>query len=128
MRLAYRQTLTRHPYLVETSSDAVALVQRKRTHQADTKAVFFCYRLPAKNGGEWDEQVSITRWYLYDLESKEITESAPQIFESINVILKHRGTNAISRTDLKEIRRQLDEHVLNSYLRKVQAPRESKPL
>lgn len=124
MRLAYDKLLKDHPYLPEmTELLPRRLFSGKEHIKHDSRAVFFCYRLPAKNAdGEWDEQVSITRWYVYDLASKEVTESAPQIFQWIQCHPETPRTNAIPGTDLKEIRLEMDKYVLNSYLRKVQAP------
>jgi hypothetical protein len=124
MRLAYDKLIQDHPYLAETTRlMPLRLFSGKEHISADTKAVFFCYRLPAKNAeGEWDENVSVTRWYVYNVESKEITESTPQIFTWIQCYPETPRTNAIPRTVLKEIRLEMDKHVLNSYLRKVQAP------
>jgi superfamily II DNA or RNA helicase len=124
MRLAYDKLIQDHPYLVETTRlMPLRLFSGKEHILPDTKTVFFCYRLPAKNAdGEWDEQVSITRWYVYNVETQEIIESAPTIFQWIKCHPETPRTNAIPRTDLKAIRLEMDKHVLNSYLRKVQAP------
>jgi len=124
MRLAYDKLIQDHPYLLETARlMPMKLFSGKEHIQPDTKAVFFCYRLPAKNAdGEWDEQVSITHWYVYNVESEEITESASEIFPWIQCNPETPRTNAISRTELKEIRLEMDKHVLNTYLKKVQAP------
>jgi hypothetical protein len=124
MRLTYDKLIQDHPYLLETVHlMPLRLFSGKEHVNPDTKAVFFCYRLPAKNAeGEWDEQVSITRWYVYDVESQEITDSAPQIFTWIQCHPETPRTNAIPRTDLKEIRLEMDKHVLNTYMKKVQAP------
>jgi superfamily II DNA or RNA helicase len=124
MRLAYDQLLKDHPYLTETARlMPLRLFSGKEHVNPDSKAVFFCYRLPAKNAeGEWDEEVSVTRWYVYDVEGQKITESAAQIFSWIHCYPETPRSNAISRTDLKEIRLEMDKHVLNSYMKKVQAP------
>ncbi len=124
MRLAYDKLLQDYPDLAETTRlMPLRLFSGKEHISANTQAVFFCYRLPAKNAeGEWDEQVSVTRWYVYDVESQAIIESTPQIFTWIQCYPETPRSNAISRTELKEIRLEMDKHVLNSYLRKVQAP------
>ena len=124
MRLAYDKLMQDNPHLAETTRlMPLRLFSGKEHVSPDTKAVFFCYRLPAKNAeGEWDEDVSITRWYVYDTGSAEIVESTPQIFTWIHCYPETPRTNAISRTELKEIRLEMDKHVLNSYMKKVQAP------
>jgi superfamily II DNA or RNA helicase len=124
MRLAYDKLMQDHPHLAERARlMPLRLFSGKEHVNPNTKAIFFCYRLPAKNAeGEWDEQVSITRWYVYNLDSKEIIESTPQIFTWIKCYPETPRTNVISRTELKEFRLEMDKHVLNSYLRKVQAP------
>jgi superfamily II DNA or RNA helicase len=124
MRLAYDKLMQDNPQLAETTRlMPLRLFSGKEHVSPDTKAVFFCYRLPAKNAeGEWDEGVSITRWYVYDVGSKEIVESTPQIFTWIHCYPETPRTNAISRKELKEMRLEMDKHVLNSYMKKVQAP------
>ena len=124
MRLAYDKLMQDNPHLAETTRlMPLRLFSGKEHVSPDTKAVFFCYRLPAKNAeGEWDEDVSITRWYVYDVGSEEIVESTPQIFTWIQCYPETPRTNAISRPELKEIRLEMDKHVLNSYMKKVQAP------
>jgi hypothetical protein len=124
MRLAYDKLIKDHPYLLETARlMPLRLFSGKEHIQPDTKAVFFCYLLPAKNAeGEWDEQVSITRWYVYNMENQEIIENTSDIFSWIQCHPETPRTNAISRTELKEIRLEMDKHVLNTYMKKVQAP------
>jgi len=98
------------------------LFSGKANLTSEARAVFFCYHLPAKNaGGEWDEQAAFTRWYLYDLETNTITEDATRILPLIECTPQTPRQAMIERKTLSEIRRQMDKHVLNTYMKKVQA-------
>ena len=88
------------------------------------RGLFFCYRLPAKDAttGEWEGEAGFTRWYLYDLASGDIEEDATRIFPLIQSEPDTPRHTATPKARLSEIRRELDKHITNTYLKKVQAP------
>ena len=88
------------------------------------QAVFFCYSLPARNlgTGEWDTEAGFTQWYLYDLQSERILEDPEQIN---NVICSEPDTPrqcCLAQADLVSIRKKVETHIKNTYLKSVQAP------
>lgn len=102
----------------------------KQHLKPETRAVFFCYALPARPAGEqsadaqaqWTLQAGYVQWYLLDLASGDILEDAPQI---VDVIRSGRDTPRrceIAMPTLKQAREKLEKHIKNSYLKKVQAP------
>ena len=110
----------------------------KQHPQPESKAVFFCYRLPVLLKGEnldndpttddWSTEEGVTAWYLYDLADGNIEEEPSQIVDKIRSTPetpRHRG---ISDETLSEIRAKIDNHVKNNYLKKVQAPVGVKPV
>ena len=128
MKLAYQQLLQDHPDLAERVANMPLRVFSGKVHPAalspDVGAVFFCYRLPAKNvtTGDWDDEAGFTCWYLYDLATGEIEDDATRIFPLIKSEPDTPRETATPKETLTEIRRKMDTHVKNTYLKKVQAP------
>ena len=128
MKLAYQQLLQDHPNLAERVANMPLRVFSGKAHPSapspDTRAVFFCYRLPAKDAttGEWDDEAGFTYWYLYDLATGEIEDDATRIFPLIESEPDTPRQTATPKETLTEIRRKMDKHVKNTYLKKVQAP------
>jgi len=125
MHLTYQQLLKDHPDLAGRLADMPLRVFSGKAHPSpDARAVFFCYRLPAKDAttGAWDEETGFTRWYLYDLANGDILDDATRIFPLIESEPGTPRQTAAPRETLSEIRRKMDAHVKNTYLKKVQAP------
>jgi superfamily II DNA or RNA helicase len=124
MYLSYQRLMQEHPDLMAWARLLPLRLFSGKAHPTqDAKALFFCYRLPAKDAdGEWTEEASFTKWYLYDLESGEIGEDATQIFPLIESQPDTPRKTTTAKVQLSEIRRELDKHITNTYLRKVQAP------
>jgi len=128
MYLAYQQLLKDHPALAERLDTMPLRVFSGKVHpsppSSNARAVVFCYRLPAKDAttGEWDDEAGFTRWYLYDLETGDIEEDATHIFPLIECNPDTPRQTATPEETLSETRRQMDKHIANTYLKKVQAP------
>ncbi len=68
------------------------------------------------------------RWYLYDLSSEKVLEDP---YEIADIIRSAPDTPRVCRMEperLAAIRKKMDTHVKNSYLKRVQAPLGVKPL
>ncbi|MDP2815612.1 MAG: hypothetical protein Q8O19_02910, partial [Rectinemataceae bacterium] len=108
----------------------------KRHLKPETRAVFFCYALPARELGDgkkegeekWSIEVGITQWYLYDLESEKIFEEATEIVDYIRSVPDTERLCIMKQKTLSGVRADLDKHIKNSYLKKVQAPVGVKPV
>ncbi len=128
MHLTYQQLLQDYPELTEQASMMPLRLFSGKAHPAkvspDARAVFFCYRLPAKDAKSeaWTDEAGFTRWYLYDLETGRIQDDATRIFPLIECTPDTPRQTATPKKHLTEIRRELDAHVKNTYLKKVQAP------
>ncbi len=125
MHLDYQEILKENPELSNVLPDFPLKIFSGKEHiSPDAKAVFFCYRLPGKNAetGEWTEDASITRWYLYDLETDDIMDTETEIVEYIRCEKDTPRRKTIPKETLKEIREKMDKHIKNTYLKKVQAP------
>jgi len=144
MYLAYQQLLKDRPDLAERVGNMPLRVFSGKAHPSaplpsitlgtgrtgpaapspDARVVFFCYRLPAKDAatGEWEDEAGFTRWYLYDLATGEIKDDATRFFPLIESEPDTPRQTATPKETLTEIRRKVDKHIKNTYLKKVQAP------
>ena len=101
---------------------------RKRLARG-VRGVFFCYALPAldKEKNEFNEEAGTTRWYLYDLDREAILEEPGEIVASIRSKPRTlRRCNTEEKT-LLDIRKRIEKHIKNSYLKRVDAPVGVKP-
>ena len=125
MFLAYQRLLRDYPDLpIWVESYPLRLFSGKDHPIEGANAVFFCYRLPAKDAttDEWTDESSFTKWYLYNMEDGYIEEDAPRIHQ---ILACTPDTPRRTRTDklqLSDIRRKVDKHITNTYMKRVQAP------
>jgi len=103
-----------------------------------SKAVFFCYALPAPSAKvhdaesdepeRWTEEAGFTKWYLYNMADGRIIEEPAEIIELIRATPETPRRCVVEKPTLSEIRATIDKHVKNTYLKKVQAPIGVKPV
>ena len=96
---------------------------RKRPAKG-VRGVFFCYALPAldKEKNEFTEEAGTTRWYLYDLDRETILEEPGEIVASIRSKPATPRRCTTEETTLLNIRKRIEKHIKNSYLKRVDAP------
>jgi superfamily II DNA or RNA helicase len=102
----------------------------KELPKPGTRAVFFCYALPARPVSEaspddqaaWTLEAGYVQWYLLDLEKGSIAEEAPQIADVIRSAPDTPRRCTIDPNTLKKAREKIGKHIKNTYLKKVQAP------
>ena len=101
---------------------------RKRPAKG-VRGVFFCYALPAldKEAGEFTEEAGTTRWYLYDLDRNAILEEPGEIVASIRSKPDTPRHCTAEQKTLAEIRGNVEKHIKNSYLKRIDAPVGVKP-
>jgi hypothetical protein len=109
----------------------------KRHPAAGTRAVFFCFALPAadhsapsaENGTPpWTEEAGRAAWYLYDVATGQIEEDPTQIVGPIRSQPDTPRLCTVDKEALSEIRAKVEKHVKNTYLKSVQAPLGVKPV
>lgn len=95
----------------------------KRSPEADSKGIFFCYARPGKDvvTGKWTETAGDTQWYYYDLGSGAIAEDAFQIRRLIRSTPETPRVCAMKAETLSDIRSKIDQHINRTYLRRVNA-------
>jgi superfamily II DNA or RNA helicase len=89
-----------------------------------TLGVFFCYRLPALDTetSAFTEEAGTTRWYYYDLEQETITEELADILLSIRCKPSTPRHCSMEQKSLIDIRSEIQKHITNSYLKRLDAP------
>jgi DNA-binding transcriptional regulator YiaG len=102
---------------------------RKRPARG-TRGVFFCYALPAldKEAGEFTEEAGTTRWYLYDADRDSIFEDPAEIVSSIRSKPDTPRKCTTEETTLIELRKKVQRHITNTYLKRIDAPVGVKPV
>jgi len=133
MHLEYQRLLQEQPDLESRLNALPGRVFSGKAHPKEgTRAVFFCYALPAppaefkdkekQTAEEWTEEAGHTRWYLYDLASEKIIEEPAEIIGLIRCRPETPRRQTIEKQTLSEIRAKLDKYIKNTYLKQVQAP------
>lgn len=130
MHLEYQALLQADPTLDGRLQCLPGATFSGRKRQAKgTRGVFFCYALPAldKEAGEFTEEAGTARWYLYDLDQNTILEEPHEIVESIRSKPDTPRTCTTDEKTLVDIRAQVERHIKNTYLKRVDAPVGVKP-
>ena len=137
MHLEYQRLLQDYPDLEQRLRGLPGRVFSGKEHpSAGTKAVFFCYVLPAPerlepgDEGEpvWTEEAGVTRWYVYDLATEAISEEPADIVQLIRSTPETPRVQKVELDTLSAIRREIEKHIRNGYLKQVQAPAGVKPV
>lgn len=139
MHLEYQKLLSDNPGLEERLSTLPGRVFSGKQHPSpESRAVFFCYALPAPSAGKqdreaqdtsvWSDEAGFTKWYLYDLATEKILDEPSEIIDLIRSTPDTPRHRAIENQTLSEIRAKIDKHIKNTYLKQVQAPIGVKPV
>jgi hypothetical protein len=101
---------------------------RKRLSKS-ARGVFFCYALPAldKETDEFTEEAGTTRWYLYDLDADKILDDPGEIVSCIRSKPSTPRKCITEENTLLDVRKKLQKHIKNSYLKRVDAPVDVRP-
>ena len=140
MSLEFQRLLKENPDLeAQLKGMPGKVFSGKRHPKEGTKAVFFCYALPARSAekveenaeaieaDQWTEEAGYTVWYLYELESDKILTEPSEIVDVIRSKPDTPRHCEIAQKTLSEIRQHIEKHIKNTYLKKVQAPIGLKP-
>jgi len=127
LHLEYQRLLAENPAL-ESLIEAVPgrLFSGKEHLSSGTRAVFFCYRLPAADlsqhsDQQWNGEADRTGWYLYTLSDSSIYEDPPKIAEVIRSTPETLRVCMEKKETLHDIRLKIEAHIKKTYLRQVQA-------
>jgi superfamily II DNA or RNA helicase len=138
MHLEFQKLLQDYPDLA-TRLDAMPgrVFSGKQHPKPDTKAVFFCFAMPAptarlgegqrEDAAAWTEDAGFVKWYLYDLATEKVLEDPAEIDAVIACMPETPRRHLIPDQTLTEIRVKMEKHIKNTYLKQVQAPIGVKP-
>lgn len=134
MHLEFQQLLKDHPDLAGRLATLPGRAFSGKAHpKPGTRAVFFCFALPAprmprkdeiidRDADLWSEETGTTRWYLFDLASEKIAEEPEEIIGLIRSTPDTPRKCEMAKATLSAIRAKIEKHIRNGYLKKVQAP------
>jgi superfamily II DNA or RNA helicase len=145
MHLELQKLLSDNPGLQERLNGLPGRVFSGRERpKPGTRAVFFCYSLPAEAKGldgkqeakvdgaggasAWTVEAGRAGWYLYDLDRGKILERAEEIAGLVRSKPETPRRAVLPVADLREARLKVEKHIKNSYLKQVQAPVGVKPI
>ncbi len=139
MHLEFQQILKDHPDLEgQLKTMPLRVFSGKQHTTPGTRAVFFCYALPAAAANDrdtaaqdaqvWTEEAGRTQWYLYSLNTEKIIEESSDIVGLIRSKPDTVRQRNITEKLLSDIRVIVERHIKNTYLRQVQAPIGVKPV
>jgi hypothetical protein len=129
--LEYQRLLRDHPDLAAKLESFPGKIFSGKSHpKPDSKAVFFCYTLPAPpirdmstgDPGLWSENEGEARWYLYDLATTKIAETPADIITLVRSTPETPRLTNLPKETLADIRSKVEKHIKTTYLRTVQAP------
>jgi superfamily II DNA or RNA helicase len=138
MHLEYQKLIQDFPDLEQRLNALPGRVFSGKAHPSPgSRGVFFCYALPAPGAGvegnastdadAWSAEKGFTQWYLYDLASERVEEEPSTIIGIIRSEPETPRQHIIEEETLSEIRKKIEKHIKNTYLRRVQAPQGVKP-
>ena len=139
MHLEYQKLLADNPGLEERLTGLPRRVFSGKQHPAvGSRAVFFCYALPApsaqdrdaegQDATKWTEEAGFTKWYLFDLATEKIIDEPSEMINLIRSTPDTPRHRAVDDKTLSGIRAAMDKHLKNTYLKQVQAPIGVKPI
>jgi len=137
MRLEFQKMLLENPGLEESLSMLPGRVFSGREHPSPTaQAVFFCYALPAPRvgGGDhdgetaWTEEAGYTQWYLYRLSDDKIVEGPEDVIKLVRSTPQTPRHRTLPDATLSDIRKKVEAHIKNTYLKSSNAPMGIKPI
>jgi superfamily II DNA or RNA helicase len=140
MRLELDRLFAADPKLEEHLRALPGRIFSGREHpRPGTRALFFCFRMPERTTAaateagreapeQWSTDTGPCRWYLYDLAQtgpSSIIENVPEIADIIRCKPDQPRHCTVERPLLSEIRRKVETHIKNTYLKQIQAPVEA---
>jgi superfamily II DNA or RNA helicase len=130
MHLEYQRLIDDDPTLAPRIQALPGATFSGRERIADgIRGVFFCYALPALDmeKGEFTEAAGTVRWYLYDTEHDSIFREPSEILDSIRSAPDTPRVCRAEQATLSEIRKRIEKHIKDTYLKKVDAPQGVRP-
>ena len=131
IHLEWQQLLAEHDGLeARLTGMPLRVFSGRERAEGGRTGVFFCYALPALDTvtGKFTEQAGITEWYLYDGQARKVDSGPEPIAPSIRSTPEVQRRCAMDREALVYARVEVERHITNTYLKRIQAPVGVKPI
>ena len=132
LRLEYNKLLLDYPEIAEKLPGLpLKLFSGKASPRPNTRAVFFCHRIPRPDNtlvetedGElrWSDNAGLTVWSCFDLEGNRIFTDPGAIANLIRSKPDTPRKCNLDRLNLSELRKKIEKQLITDYLRPLQAP------
>jgi hypothetical protein len=132
LRLEYNALLVSHPEIAAALNDMpLKAFSGKAGIKPDTRAIFFCFRIPRPDNnlidtesGEprWSDPAGSTVWACYDTTGKKILTEPGAIASLIRSAPDTPRACKIDQATLSEVRKQVEKQIVVEYLKPLQAP------
>ncbi|MEI7989399.1 MAG: helicase-related protein [Chloroflexota bacterium] len=132
LRLEYIELLRQEPDLAaKLATLPLKVFSGRVSPDPDTRAVFFCYRIPrpdpllsAAQDAElgWSDSAGFTVWLCYDLEGNSRPTEPGAIASLIRSLPDTERRCALDHKLLSELRKKAEKQLISDYLKPLQAP------
>ncbi len=132
LRLEYNELVAQYPDWAATLPNLpLKAFSGKATPQPETRAIFFCFRIPRpdptlidteSNQPHWSEAAGFTVWACYDLEWKRVLTEPGAIAALIRSQPDTPRRCVVDRTALSALRQQVERQLVMEHLKPLQAP------
>lgn len=119
--LAYRQLLKDNPGYVDNVKNLPAKMYSGKA-SSQLNGVFFCYELPVKKSDGSMAEEGMYKWFVLDPAAKTVSENVGAIWRAIRCEKNEPRIVTIAHDDFSTIRKLMEKHIRNTYLKKIQAP------
>ena len=124
--LAYQELMAENPNYDEYVKTLPKKMYSGKNYTTKT-GFFFCYELPTKHAdGSWTDGDGLFRWYMIDPQTNEVTSQVYEIWKAIQCKSDDKRVLDVTEEQFKTIRKMVEKHIKNSYMKAVQAPVEKK--
>ena len=119
--LAYQQLLKDNPGYVDNVKNLPAKMYSGKA-SSQLNGVFFCYELPVKKSDGSMAEEGMYKWFVLDPAAKTVSENVGGIWHAIRCEKNEPRIVTIAHDDFSTIRKMMEKHIRNTYLKKIQAP------
>lgn len=119
--LAYQQLLKDNPGYVDNVKNLPAKMYSGKA-SSQLNGVFFCYELPVKKSDGSMAEEGMYKWFVLDPVAKTVSENVGAIWHAIRCKTNEPRIVTIAHDDFSTIRKMMEKHIRNTYLKKIQAP------
>jgi hypothetical protein len=132
LRLEYNALVAAYPELAaKLTGFPLKVYSGKASPKPNTRAVFFCYRIPRPDPNlidtetgapRWSDAAGATVWVCYDLQGEQILTEPGAIAELIRSEPETPRHCSLDKMEVSSLRKKVARQLINEYLLPLQAP------